>query len=178
MQAGTTRSAIDKKTGRQQVFVCLLLFPFVLFTLSGFTFIPNTAQRPKQATETTLPLTLQMSTKLTLSAADESCTDTIYIVQSSSSEIKIYFNVCALQHLSAIVAGVDAATAAVNLITLVCSACAPLDAWISTVAAGIAAGITANLAFLQYASHLCGGDGAYLDISWTGGWQFEPSCGA
>lgn len=170
MQASTTRSAIDKKTGRQQVFVCLLLFPFVLFTLSGFTFFPNTAQTPKQATETTLPLTLQMSTKLTLSAADESCTDTIHVIQSTLSEIRIYFNVCSLEHLSALVQGADAGAAFLTFISIWCEECAP----VAVGATAIAAMVTASIDYLQYASQGCGG--VFLDIRLDGGIKFEPAC--
>ncbi len=170
MQASTTRYAIDKKTGRQQVFVCLLLLPFVLFALSGFTSIPNTAQAPNQATGTTLPLALQMSALHPGYAADDGCSDVITLVQFSWSEIKIYLNVCALEHLSAFVTSAGAGAAFVGFLSLWCEGCAPIAAVLTF----IAAGFMSNIDFLQYASQGCGG--AFLDISWFGGIQFESAC--
>ena len=167
MHANTTRSAIGKKTGRQQVFVCLLLLPFVLFTLSGFTFIANKVQMPNQAPETSLPLTFQMSVLHTAKAADDGCSDVVYIDQVSWQGIKIYFNLCALEHLNAWAADGDAGAA---FITFICPECTPVAAGITAVVAGV----EANLANLQYASQGCGG--AFLDISWDGGIQIEPAC--
>ncbi|SRR6266480_1085584 len=176
MQARTTRSAIDKKTGRQQVFVCLLLFPFVLFTLSGFTFIPKPAQTPKQATETTLLSSpqqrdFQMSILLSSASTDESCSDIVYPDRISGQEIRIYFNNCALQHLSALISSAGASGAVLSFISLWCEECAPIAAGITA----IAAIITANIDYWQYASQGCGG--AFLDISWGEGIKFEPACG-
>ena len=118
MQSNTTRYAIDNQARKQHVFVCLFLLPLVLFALSGFTVIPNTAQTPKQAAETPLRLTLQMSRTLPLRVADDSCIEIIYVVQLSSSEIKLYFNVCALQHLSALTSSVGAGGAEVRTTAL------------------------------------------------------------
>jgi len=170
MHANTTRSAIDKKTGRQQVFVCLLLLPFVLFTLSGFTFIPNKVQTANQATEASLPLTLPMSTLHTAHAADDSCLDVIIVEQFSLSGVKIYFNNCALEHLNALLASADAGAAFIGVASLLCEECVPIAAVITTTVAGL----TATNDFLQYASQQCGG--AFLDISWDGGIQFESAC--
>jgi len=170
MQARTTRSATDKKTGKQRVFVCLLLLPLVLFTLSAFTFIPNTTQIPNVTIGTTLPRTVQMSEMLTLSATDVSCSDVITLEKFSWSGIRIYFNACALEHFTAFVASVGAGVSAFGLVTLVCQECAPLATWIATKVSGAVAGID----FLQYAAQGCGG--ALLDISWDGGIQFESAC--
>src|SRR5450759_3240562 len=115
MNTNTTLYTKDKQARKQRVFVCLLLLPFVLFTLSGFTFIPKTVQTPNQAIRPPIPLTLQMSTTLTLSAAEESCIESIYVVQFSLSGIKINFNVCALEHLSALVQSAGAGGAFIGL---------------------------------------------------------------
>jgi len=165
----TTYKSIDKHRRRQQVFVCLFLLPFVLFTLSGFTFMPNTAQTPNRATATPLPLALQMSALHPGYAADDGCSDVINIVQFSWTEIKIYFNECALEHLTAIVASVGAG--GIGLVSLLCPDCDPIIAWIVSLS-GAAAGID----FLQSASQGCGG--AFLDISWFGGIRFESACSA
>jgi hypothetical protein len=166
MQASATRSAIDKKAGRQRVFVSLILLPIVLFTLSGFTFISNTVHTPRIATGTTIPRAIQMSEMLTFSATDVSCSDVIAIDQISLSGIRIYFNECVLEHLTALVASAGAGAA---FIGLVCPGCAPIATWIAT----ILAGVTGSIDFLQYASQGC--DGAFLDISWSGV-QFESAC--
>ncbi len=171
MHANTTRSAIDKKRGRQQVFVCLLVLPFVLFTLSGFTFIPNVSQTANQATRTPLLLTFQMSVLHTANAADDGCSDVVYIDQVSWQKIRIYFNLCALEHLSALTADGAAAAALIDFVSLWCPDCVPVAA----VTTAVVAVVGANVANLQYAAQQCGG--AYLDINFDGGWQFEPACG-
>ncbi len=163
MQESTTRYTIDKQAGRHRLFVCLLLLPLVLFTLSGFTFSPNTAHTPNRVTEPPLPLALHPGY-----AADDGCSDAISLVEFSWSEIKLYINECALQHLNALVAIAGAGGDA--FIALLCPDCAALAAWIATIAAGATGGID----FLQYASDGCGG--VFLDISWFGGIRFESAC--
>src|SRR6266446_6268407 len=133
MRIDTTHFAIDKQAGRQRLFVCLLLLPLVLFTLSGFTF-PDTAQTPNQVTATTLPPALHPG-----STADDGCSDIIILEQLSWSEIKLYFNVCALEHMTALFASVGAGAGVLGLISSVCPECAPIAAWIATIAAGAAA---------------------------------------
>lgn len=167
MQPDITRYGMDKKTGRQFMFVCLLLLPFVLFSLSAFTFVPNMAQTPRTTFETTLMRSTQMSEILARSATDVSCSDVITPEGVSWSGIRIYFNTCALQHLTAFVASIAAGGAFIGLI---CPECDPLVAWIATIMAGATGGID----FLQYASQGCGG--AFLDISWNGGIKLEPAC--
>ncbi len=165
MQESTTRYTIDKQAGRHRLFVCLLLLPLVLFTLSGFTFSPNTAHTPNRVTEPPLPLALHPGY-----AADDGCSDAISLVEFSWSEIKLYINDCALQHLSAWITSVGAGAAFVGFVSLWCEGCAPIAAVLTF----IAGGFMSNIDFLQYASQGCGG--AFLDISWFGGIQFEPAC--
>lgn len=167
MHANASVYTIDKKSGRQQVLVCLFLLPLVLFALSGFTFIPNTAQTSRVASGTPLPLTFQMSVLHTASTADDGCSDVAYIDQLNWQEIKIFFNLCALEHLSALTAD---GSALAGLIAFICPDCTPLAAGITA----LVAGVEASLANLKAASQQC--SGAYLDISWSGGWQFEPAC--
>jgi hypothetical protein len=169
LPSNTTRSTIDKQAGRQRLYVCLLLLPLVLFTLSAFTFTPNTVQTTNQATTTTRLLALQMSALHPGSPADDGCSDMIILEQLSWSEIKLYFNVCALEHMTALFASVGAGAGVLGLISSVCSVCAPIAAWIAAIAAGAAAGTD----FLQAADG-CGG--AILDISWTGGVRLESAC--
>jgi hypothetical protein len=169
MQVSATCSATDKKAGRQQIFVCLILLPIVLFTLSGFTVIPNTAQTSSIATEMAIPRAMQMSEMLTFSATDISCSDSIILDQISWSGIRIYFNECALEHLTALVASVGTGGTAIALISSLCPDCAPIAAGI----AALVAGVTSGIDFLQWASQGCGG--AFLDISWSGV-QFESAC--
>jgi hypothetical protein len=167
MQPDITRYRIDKKTGRQFVIVCLLLLPFILFTLSVFTFVPNTAHTPRTAIGTTLTRSTQMNEMLARNARDVGCSDVIIPEGVSWSGIRMYFNTCALQHLTAFVASIAAGGAFIGLI---CPECDPLVAWIATIMAGATSGID----FLQYASQGCGG--AFLDISWSGGIKLEPAC--
>lgn len=164
---------MNKQVRRQWAYAYIFLLPFVLFALSGFTF-PNTSQTPDMAAGTTLPLTLQMSALHPGYAVDDGCSDIITLEQFSWSEIRIYFNACALEHFTAIVAGASAAGAgagAFGLVSLLCQECAPLVPWITAIVSGATAGID----FLQYASQGCGG--AFLIISWDGGIRFEPACG-
>src|SRR2546425_1167486 len=84
--------------GGQQAWAYLLLLPLVLFIFCSFTFIPNTAQTPSMAAETPLPLTFQLSVLHTASTADDGCSDVVYIDQLSWQEMKVYFNLCALEH--------------------------------------------------------------------------------
>ncbi len=166
-----TESIKAKKSGvGQRVWAYLVVLPLVLFTLSGYTVIPNTIQPLNLTMETTIPLTFQKGATLTQSAGNVSCSDIITLEQFSGSEMKIYFNDCALQHLTALAATASAAAASIGFVSLWCSDCAPVAAGIAT----IAAWVTANIATLQYASQQCGG--AFLDISWDGGVQFEPAC--
>jgi hypothetical protein len=161
MEPNTTRYAMDKKTGRQLMIVSLFLLPLVLFSLSAFTFTPNTSQ------------SIAMGTTLPHSVTDVSCSDVITLEQFDESGIRIYFNACALEHLTAIVSSasaVGAGVGAMGLVSLLCPECDPLIPWISAIALGATAGIN----FLQYASQGCGG--AILDISWEGGIQFESAC--
>src|SRR5438094_774045 len=104
----TTLHRVDKKTGRQFVIVCLLLLPFILFTLSAFTFVPSTAHTPRTAIGTTLMRTTHMREMLAHSARDVSCSDVVIPEGFSLSGIRIYFNVCALQQLTAILASLGA----------------------------------------------------------------------
>jgi hypothetical protein len=161
----TSLDRVDKKTGRQLVIVSLLLLPFIMFSLSAFTFTPNTT--PSIAMGTTLPQAIQMSGTQLLSATDVSCSDVVTLEGFSLSGIRIYFNVCALQHLTAFVASFGAGGAFIGLI---CPECDPLVAWIATIMAGATGGID----FLQHAAQGCGG--AFLDISWSGGIKFVPAC--
>ena len=128
------------------------------------------AQTPRHATETTLPITLQMNEMLVFSTTDVSCSDVIILDKFSWSGIRVYFNVCALEHLNALMASAGAGAAFIGFVSLLCPDCAP----IATVITTIAAGFTANIDFLQYASQGCGG--AFLDISWNGGIKFESAC--
>src|SRR5205823_1513192 len=133
--------------------------PIILFTLSAFTFIPNTVQTPNVATGITIPRAAQRE-MLTHSATDGNCSDVVIPEGFSLSGIKIYFNVCALQHLTALVASFGAGGA---FIALVCPECETLVALITALTAGATGGID----FLQYKAQGCGG--VFLDISWSGG---------
>src|SRR5216683_5537258 len=139
MDSNTIHYTMDKHMRRQRVFVCLLLLPFVLFTLSGFTFLPNTAQTPNQATETTLPLALQVSALHPGTIADDGCSDVISLVEFSWSEIKLYINDCALQLLSAWITSAGAGAAFFGVVSLWCEGCAPIAAVLTFIAAGFSA---------------------------------------
>jgi hypothetical protein len=171
----TTHDAINKQTRKQRVYVCLFLFAFVLFTLNSCATFPDTTQTPGQKTATTQSLKVQHTNSKknvvqhnTTSA--HGCSDIVFS-ELVNGKLLIYFNDCALQHLSAIVASVDAGAAFLGFVSLRCEECVPIAAVIAT----IAAVVTAGKDFLQYASQGCGG--AYLEISWDGGIQFEPACG-
>jgi hypothetical protein len=167
MEPNNTRYEMDKKTGRQFLIVCLLLLPSIVFSLSAFTFIPNTAPAPNRATETTLPLALQMSALGPGYAVDDGCSDVVNIVQSSWTEIKIYLNECAIEHLAALVASVGAVGA--GLVSFLCPECDPIIAWIASLT-----GVSAVIDFLQSAAQGCGG--AFLDFSLSDGIKTEPAC--
>src|SRR5438874_12663124 len=92
----------------QHMWAYLLLLPIVLFTLSGFTFLPNTAHTASTATSTPSPLAIQMSALHPGLQADDGCSDVITLDQISWSGIQLFINDCALQHLSAIVAAFGA----------------------------------------------------------------------
>ena len=113
---------------------------------------------------------LPMSIMVTAGTADDGCSDIIYIDQLSLQGIRIYFNDCALQHLSVLATDANAVAGFMGIVSLWCEEWDPVTAGIT---AGAAA-VTATITNLQDASQQC--DGAYLDISWAGGWQFEPSC--
>lgn len=168
-----------KNPGRGQRAWIYLFFPFllVLFTLSSCTVLPNTIQTSRPVTATMQVANAQyqkipMSVLLTLTPADETCTDIVAPVQLSWQEMKFYFNVCALQHLSALLADSSAGVLIIDYIAVWCSDCVPVAAVITAAIAVVGA----NVANLQYASKQCGDEGAFLDISWTGGWRFEPVC--
>jgi hypothetical protein len=130
------------------------------------------AHRPSLAVDARLDITASVPyavAQQTLQTLDDGCSDMVYPELVSWQEVRIYFNDCALQHLSAIVASADAVTLFINL---VCPECGPVADWLIAAAAVV----TANIVSLQYASQQCGGAGAYLDISWLGGWQIEPVC--
>lgn len=156
----------------QQARTLIVMLLLVLATLSSCTVAPNTGQALNLATGTTPPLTFHMRAALNRSAHSDSCTDVVSLAHLSSSEIKIFFSDCALQHLNVLATNANAVAALLAFVLSGCPGCQPIASGI----AALVAWVTANITNLEYVSQECGGQGAFLDMNWSTGIQSEPVC--